>query len=524
VKIREKAAVKFSTQGWVSASLILVAVAMASKGLGFIREVLIANYFGVSAQVDAFMVAMSLPMLIGGGIGLAFSTALVPMYQKVLAKDGPEKGKRLVGAVILSSTGLSLLVMLPLVIAPRTFIGLAAPSLPEETAQLTASITPWLSLYIVGLNLVYILSAVYYAFHHFKTPAFSDLVFNGVAILALVIFVVPFGIQALVFGHLFGILFCIGILAAFLVKGQLARFGGGAPGADLQSFLFAAAPMLLLEVSSQLSSTIENYFASGLTEGSIAALTYAKRVSATVVTLVALNVARGVFPTLSALKLEQKHEEATAIFLQLNKQLVILFVPLAVFFIAFRDEILSLIYLRGAFDVAALQMTSTVFLFYAAGLVIAVIEPVLIRACYAFSDTTTPLVSMALSLFLMVPMAYIMTPSMGVAGIALAVNLALLLRVLILAVSLQNKLNELKIRKVIGSLLTSLVCALIAWLPVIMLQRYFLKGVIVLMPLFFILYCCSAWLFMEREVRAMGRVATPALQLLWSLVAKEKLK
>src|SRR6266849_9239779 len=74
----------FSVQGWVSASFILLSVALASKGLGFVREVLVAKYFGVSGQVDAFMVAMSLPMMIGGGIGIAFSTALVPAYQKVL--------------------------------------------------------------------------------------------------------------------------------------------------------------------------------------------------------------------------------------------------------------------------------------------------------------------------------------------------------------------------------------------------------------------------------------------------------
>lgn len=64
-------------QGWAAASVLLLAVAALSKGLGFIREILIANYYGASGLVDAFSVAYSVPLLAAGGISFAFSVALV---------------------------------------------------------------------------------------------------------------------------------------------------------------------------------------------------------------------------------------------------------------------------------------------------------------------------------------------------------------------------------------------------------------------------------------------------------------
>lgn len=72
-------------QGWAAASVLLLAVAALSKGLGFIREILIANYYGASGLVDAFSVAYSVPLLAAGGISFAFSVALVPRYHQVLA-------------------------------------------------------------------------------------------------------------------------------------------------------------------------------------------------------------------------------------------------------------------------------------------------------------------------------------------------------------------------------------------------------------------------------------------------------
>jgi putative peptidoglycan lipid II flippase len=247
----------------------------------------------------------------------------------------------------------------------------------------------WLAIFLVGLNLVYLLTAVYHAIHHFKIPAVADLAFNIVTIAVLLGYAFTMGIHALVFGNLLGIALCIVLLLVFLAKSNQITGVMMLATKDSRTLLLLAWPIFLIEVLTQLGGVTENYYASHLDEGSIAALGYAKRITTTIVALLAFNLARGIFPTLSVMASEGRRRDAMALLTKVNKQLIIVVLPIAVCLICYRHEILRLLYFRGAFDVAGLNMTSEAFTFYAAGLLVAVMEPLLITTSYAFSNTVT---------------------------------------------------------------------------------------------------------------------------------------
>src|SRR5258707_11853911 len=65
-------------QGLLSATGLLIAANAASKLMGFTREILTARAYGVSAQVDAFLVALSVPDLVGSALGAAMAATLIP--------------------------------------------------------------------------------------------------------------------------------------------------------------------------------------------------------------------------------------------------------------------------------------------------------------------------------------------------------------------------------------------------------------------------------------------------------------
>ena len=73
-----KSAVSLTKHGLLSATSLLVAANAASKLMGFAREVLTARAYGVSAQVDAFLVSLSVPDLVGSALGAAMAAALIP--------------------------------------------------------------------------------------------------------------------------------------------------------------------------------------------------------------------------------------------------------------------------------------------------------------------------------------------------------------------------------------------------------------------------------------------------------------
>ena len=68
---------------------------MISRVLGFVREILTANFLGASAISDAFFVALRLPNMFRSLFAEgAFSIAFVPIFAGKVAVDGPAEAKR----------------------------------------------------------------------------------------------------------------------------------------------------------------------------------------------------------------------------------------------------------------------------------------------------------------------------------------------------------------------------------------------------------------------------------------------
>ena len=114
--------------GWLRASSIVSAAILASRLLGFLRDVLLAQSLGAGVAADALLVALKLPNLLRRLFAEgAFSAAFVPLFSQILASDGRPRalafaGRALtaLGLVLTLATGLALVAM-PLVILVLCF-------------------------------------------------------------------------------------------------------------------------------------------------------------------------------------------------------------------------------------------------------------------------------------------------------------------------------------------------------------------------------------------------------------------
>ncbi len=62
------------------ASIFITAVLLLGRGLGLIREVIFANYFGLSAEYDMYLVATVLPITINSIILYIAQNFFIPNY------------------------------------------------------------------------------------------------------------------------------------------------------------------------------------------------------------------------------------------------------------------------------------------------------------------------------------------------------------------------------------------------------------------------------------------------------------
>lgn len=500
-----------STQTWSSASLLLVFAALVSKCLGLLREVLVASLFGAGLHVDAFIVAASVATSVSG-IGSSVAAALIPVFRRTVAEAGESRAARLAGSAVAATGVIAFAFSVALFVAPEGILSLVARGLPEPTRALAIDLVRWLSALVVVVSVFFVLSGVFNAMEHFKIPALLDLSSHGVVLGVLVALSPVLGIHALPLGLTLGTGMVSAVLIARLLGGRHVSFNGHLFDGRLGGVMLLSAPVFLWDVLWQTVPIVENFFVAGLAIGTLSALGYARRLSFLIVSLVAVNVSRAVFPVFSRLVVEGRRKEAQDLLAGLYRQCVLIFVPVSVLLMLLSPDAVGLVFERGAFDAHAADLTARVLVFYGAGLVPAVALPLCVRACYAFSDTVTPLVGIVVGLATLFGLGVLLAPALGASGVALASSLALVPTVAVMVTVLARRLGGLEMARLARVAGLSVTCALVALAPT-KLAEMLLPGAVpvaarvaLVFAVYVMAYMSLAWTVMRPEIRDLRRL------------------
>ena len=73
------------TSSIAGASIFISSFMLVGKGVGFLREILYANYFGTNQQFDLYLVSAVFPITINTIIYFLGQNYFIPEYNKTLA-------------------------------------------------------------------------------------------------------------------------------------------------------------------------------------------------------------------------------------------------------------------------------------------------------------------------------------------------------------------------------------------------------------------------------------------------------
>jgi putative peptidoglycan lipid II flippase len=163
-------------RGVVSAVGAIGLATLASRILGYARDIVIARTFGAGPATDAFFVAFRIPNLLRRLLAEgALSTAVVPVFSATLAREGPAAFARTVRAV--AGAGLVTLCAvsaLGVALAPW-IVAVMAPGWRADTAlfDLAVLLTRVMFPYLLLVGLGALAMGVLNAHHRFFTSAMS---------------------------------------------------------------------------------------------------------------------------------------------------------------------------------------------------------------------------------------------------------------------------------------------------------------------------------------------------------------
>ncbi len=185
------------------ASIFISIIGLLSRGLGFIREMIFANNFGLGTEFDLYLVGAVLPITINSIILYIGQNYFVPGFQK-LNSSKSEAAQKYYKQSFIVFVGVGLLISIILFLASDIIIDFYMHLAPTESKGTATIIFRFFLLTIPFSAAISIFSALLQAVYEFKYPAISILFLNISIISIIFLFTDNIGIYVIPVGYLLG--------------------------------------------------------------------------------------------------------------------------------------------------------------------------------------------------------------------------------------------------------------------------------------------------------------------------------
>ena len=437
-------------------SLMLAVFLLADKGLGIVRQLIIARQFGFSQTLDAFNVANNIPDLLfalisGGALAMAF----IPVLTEVLTKNGRSESWVLFSRIAnLAFVITGVLAVVVALLADPLVRSAVAPGFSEAQKQTTITLMRLNLIATLIFSISGLVMAGLQANKHFFFPALAPLLYNvgqifgatilapteGYVLLGIHLPAFGLGVNGLVYGVILGAVLHLAIQIPGLVRYQFRwapQFG--LVNAQVRKVLTIMGPRLVTMLFVQLTFIVRDYLASQLPTGSVSALTYGWMVMQVPETVIGTVIGIVLLPTLSELVAKEDWVELKATIERAVRVLVALTIPVAVILMLTLRPLLALAFKLDPAQTDLLLWSSRGFL---VGLTGQCIMEIVIRSFYARQDAVPPLITAGINLGIYFGLGSLLYRPLGAPGIALTDALAFTSQALLLLFLLNRRLSS----------------------------------------------------------------------------------
>lgn len=460
------------------AYIILITASFLGHILSMSKEILVANYFGISIKMDAFYTAITIPNLITGTFVGAFGLVFLPILVQYKTVNTEEANR--IASIAINWIFISMLfVSIILFIFSKQIIFYFFGGLSSETAMMAIKLLRIMSFTIILTGLIGIMTWILNAYEHFSAPSFSQM-FITISIIAFILFFVKrMGIYVFAWGTLAGLIIQFVFLLPFTKKeGYTHYFDFNLNHPALKKTINLSLIFILLGIIAGIIPVVNRMMASWwLPAGSIAAMGYAEKLVQVPLIVFSGSIATAIYPFFARQLAENKIEEMKDTLATSIKMTGFVFIPLAVTMIILSKPTIQLLFQRGAFDEQATNLTSVIFICYSFQLFSNYAMVIMSRLLFAFQDMKKIFIINLISVGLTVIFNFIFIKPMKMQaeGIALSSSVACLIVTILYFLFLKKRIKNLHGISIIKSLFKTTVLAAISGIFIFFTHQFLNK-------------------------------------------------
>ena len=423
---------------------MMAVLTLGMKLLGFMREVFMAGFFGTSYIADAYVMASNIPGILFAGVFTSVGVSYMPIFSQIFEKEGTEKANRFTSEAINLSALIALCFSILGIIFSDQVVSIFAAGFEGETAALTSSYLKITFLYVVFAAASALLEAYLQYKGTFLKPVLTGYLQSGFVLVAIIISAY-FGRYFLAFGLLLGS--ALKMLAlVFIARERGFHYTPTLKvGESAKKIVALAIPVFIGSTVNQVNSFVDKMMASGLPEGSVAALNYGYLLTNMITAMTITIIVTIIYPRLT-------HAKAIGDNWSFNDSIskgmcitVIIGLPCSLGSMVFSEQVVHLVYERGAFDAASTALTDGAFFYYALGLTFVAINALLVKVYYAMQDMRTPVICGIIGAVTNILLILLLVGPMQHRGLALATGIAAIVNSLLLYLILRRKYPDVRV-------------------------------------------------------------------------------
>lgn len=464
----------------LKAAWLIAVVTIVSKLIGFVRDIIIANYYGAAMVSDAYYYAYQIPslsLILLGGVGGPFHSATVAIFSKLIPnlQEKPSEHVNKLYSTFMTATIIFFLALSAIMfIFPRQIMGLIISGGSPDMINLAATHLKIMTPLLVIGGIVGIYYGILIIYRQFMLPNLSPIIMS-LAIIGVVI-AAPSDQK----GYALAWATTIGAILQLIIQYPNIRklgyklkpnfaFTNNPEFKEICELLF---PAVLSSTVGQIHIYVDMFFTSSISEGAWTAIGYANRVFQFPVGILVTAFLVPLFPIFAKLVADKDYNGIKNYF---NKGVGVLFfgaIPIIIGILVVGMDAVRLVFERGLFDEKATFMVTEALWFLSVSIIPYVFRDSITRVYYSFNDSKTPFVVAFSSIVLKLVLNYVLISKMhfGIGGITLSTSLVTLFNACVLGMFITKKMDmDYKslfinlLKMVVAGVITGGICYLCAF-------------------------------------------------------------
>lgn len=456
-----------------AAGLMSIAT-LISRILGYLKDMILARYFGATGIADVFFVAFRIPNLLRELFAEgAMSAAIIPVLTHYQTKHGREEAKRLLRITFTFILLIVGLICFAGIVFSPWLVAMIAPGfagLPQKFS-LTVTLTRIMFPFLLFISLAALIMGALNTRRIFFIPSLAPATLNITIIILVIVFATRIDqpILAVAWGVALGGLVQFAFqLPSFFRSGYSLIPDFHFKHEGLRRIAVLMMPATMGMAVAQINIFVGTILASYLPEGSITYLYYSMRLIQFPIGIFGVAMGMAVLPTLSEHAAREDYVKLSEDFSYALRLLFFISVPAMAGLIALREPIVHILFQRGQFDYTATVNTAHALLFYSLGIWSIVGVRIVTTCFYSLQDTRTPIKVAAVAVAANILFSILLMQPLKHGGLALANTLASVLNFTLLFLLLRKKIAVIDGRRILSSFvkigMASAIMGILAWL------------------------------------------------------------